>query len=172
MRKERGALATLQIYALLAAGVVLVGMGLTIYLYRSALENCRLEHRAFVAETKAVGEKAQREADAEKARLTKAKENADATAKRLAMELDVVRTRLRSERASRNLVSAAPAGSRSPQVACFNRADLGGALQRFEAGIISLLGEGDNAVSNLNVAKGWIRAVSPTREASETSASQ
>ena len=156
MRRQRGLIGGIGLYAALGAAVVIGGMGLWLKLQGNALERCRTEYASFVATAKALGEQAQKEADAEKARLTKAKETADATAKRLVLELNRTRDRLRAERANRDLVSAPPAGSDRPALACFDRSNLRGALQRFEAGIVALIGEGDDAVRDLNVAKGWI----------------
>ena len=159
MLRERGFIPGIGLYAVLAAGAVILGMGLWIKLQGNALERCRTEYAAFVAQAKALGEAAQKEADQEKARLERAKEKADETAKRLMVELNATRQRLRNERTNRNLVPPAPPASRRPQLACFDRTELGAALQRFREGVVRLVGEGDENTVALNSAKGWIRDV-------------
>jgi hypothetical protein len=54
---------------------------------------------------------------------------------------------------------AAPAGSRSPGLACFDRAELEQALQRFDAGISGLFDEGDTDAVGLNVARSWAASI-------------
>jgi hypothetical protein len=56
-------------------------------------------------------------------------------------------------------VPAAPAGSRSPDLACFDRAELEQALQRFDAGVTGLFDEGDTNAVGLNVARSWAASI-------------
>ena len=55
--------------------------------------------------------------------------------------------------------SAAPAGSRSVGLACFDRAELEQALQRFDDGISGLIAEGDADAVGLNVARSWASGI-------------
>ena len=56
-------------------------------------------------------------------------------------------------------VAAAPAGSRSPGLACFDRAELEQALRRLDAGISGLIDEGDAGAVGLNVARSWASGI-------------
>lgn len=87
----------------------------------------------------------------------KAKEEADAKAKRDTAQLHRTIARLRDERSRASLVPAAPAASDDPARACFDRAELDGALRKFEEGITGLLAEGEQAVIGLDAAKAWQR---------------
>ena len=59
------------------------------------------------------------------------------------------------------LVAAAPAGSRSVDLACFDRAELEQALQRFDDGISGLIAEGDADAVGLNTARAWAGGIRP-----------
>ena len=56
-------------------------------------------------------------------------------------------------------VAAAPASSRSVDLACFDRAELEQALQRFDDGISGLIAEGDADAVGLNVARSWASGI-------------
>ena len=56
-------------------------------------------------------------------------------------------------------VAAAPAGSRSPGLACFDRAELEQALRRLDAGISGLIAEGDAGAVGLNVGRRWAAGI-------------
>ena len=159
MRHQRGLIGGIGLYAALGAVVVIGGMGLWLKIQGDALDRCRTEYASFVATAKALGEQKQKEADAEKARLEKAKERADADAKRLVRELNATRERLHHERANRNVVPAASPTSSRPELSCFDRSELGAALQRFREGLVGIAQEGDQATLELNTAKAWAKDV-------------
>lgn len=69
-------------------------------------------------------------------------------------------TRLRADvkrlrNASASLVPPAPAGSPSPERACFDRADLTAAIRSYREGVLGLLEEGGAAVEGLDEARRW-----------------
>ena len=67
--------------------------------------------------------------------------------------------RMRDDRTRGRFVPAAPAGSRSVGLACFDRAELEQALQRFDDGISGLIGEGDTDAVGLNVGRRWAAGI-------------
>ena len=66
---------------------------------------------------------------------------------------------MRDDRARSRFVPAAPAGSRSVDLACFNRADLERTLQRFDEAVTGLIAEGDADAVGLNVARSWASGI-------------
>lgn len=124
----------------------------------------------FVGTVKAEGEAAKKLAEAKAAEDKRIKENSDHEYQIALAGLRADNQRLRDARAGSRIVPAAPAGSRSPDLACFDRPELEQALQRFDAGISGLFDEGDTDAVGLNVARPWaanIRAgMSPDNPAS------
>jgi len=115
--------------------------------------------KAFVATTKAEGEAAKKLADATAAEDKRIKESSDHEYQITLAGLRADNKRLRDARAGSRIVPAAPAGSRSPGLACFDRAELEQALQRFDAGIAGLFDEGDTDAVGLNVARSWAASI-------------
>jgi len=126
---------------------------------------------SFVGTVKAEGKAAKTLAEAKAAEDKRTKESSDHEYQITLAGLRADNKRLRDARASGRIVPAAPAGSRSPDLACFDRAELEQALQRFDSGIAGLFDEGDTDAIGLNVARSWaarIRAgMSPDSRASD-----
>ena len=113
------------------------------------------KYYTFVAETKAVGE-AQERATAAKTLADKlAKDTADATHTVAVNSLNATIKRLRLEHAGSSLVPTSAPGASRPELACFDRPELVGALRRFEEGVEAIAGEGDAATVGLNTARKW-----------------
>jgi hypothetical protein len=122
------------------------------------LDATKAEYKGFVATVKAQGEAAQTVAKAQAERDKKLKEGIDREHQTDIARLTADNQRLRNERAHTNYVPAAPAGSRSPNLACFDRTELERALQQFDKGISGILGEGDAATVGLNTARTWAQS--------------
>ncbi len=122
------------------------------------LDAAKAEHKGFVATVKAQGEAAQTVAKAQAARDLKLKEGIDREHKTDIARLTADNQRLRNDRARTNYVPAAPADSRSPGLACFDRAELERALQQLDDGVSRILGEGDAAAVGLNAARTWAQS--------------
>ena len=115
--------------------------------------------QAFVATVKAEGEAAQKLADAKAAEDKRKKESSDHEYQTTIASLRADVKRMRDDRARSRFVPAAPAGSRSVGLACFDRAELEQALQRFDDGISGLIAEGDAGAVGLNVARSWASGI-------------
>jgi len=115
--------------------------------------------QAFVATTKAQGEAAKKLADAQAAEDKRKKESSDHEYETTIASLRADVKRMRDDRARSRFVPAAPAGSRSVGLACFDRAELEQALQRFDDGISGLIAEGDAGAVGLNVARSWASGI-------------
>ena len=85
--------------------------------------------QAFVATTKAQGEAAKKLADAQTAEDKRKKESSDHEYETTIASLRADVKRMRDDRARSRFVPAAPAGSRSPELACFDRSELEQALR-------------------------------------------
>lgn len=67
--------------------------------------------------------------------------------------------RLRDARSSRSYLPAAPAGSRSPALACFDRSELEQSIKQLDAGLSGLTEEGDAATIAINSLRGWAQTL-------------
>lgn len=118
------------------------------------LDAVQAEYDGFVATTKAQGEAAKKLAEATAAEDKRKKESSDYEYQTTIASLRADVKRMRDDRTRASFVPAAPAGSRSPGLACFDRADLDGALRRLDAGISGLIEEGDADAVGLNAGRG------------------
>lgn len=105
------------------------------------------------------GELAQAAADAKVIEHQQLKEQSDHEYQTAIDNLNSNVERLRVARARRDYVPAAPSGSRSPELACFGRPELERTLRQFDAGLSSLVAEGDTAAVGLNIARDWAEHV-------------
>lgn len=119
------------------------------------LDAVQADYDGFVATTEAQGEAAKKLADAKVAEDKRNKESSDHEYQTTIARLDADVKRMRDDRARSSYLPAAPAGSRSPGVACFDRAELERTLQQFDNGISGLVAEGDADAIGLNVARAW-----------------
>lgn len=123
------------------------------------LDAVQAEYDGFVATTKAQGEAAKQLAEAAAAEDKRKKESSDHEYQTTIARLDADVKRMRDDRARSRFVPAAPAGSRSIGLACFDRADLERTLQQFDEAITGLIAEGDADAVGLNVARSWASGI-------------
>lgn len=151
-------------WAALAAGVVILALSVALKVQSSRLESEQQAHVAtqakfagFVAETKRLGDEAKAKADAQAKADKQAKEKTDASYKSDLANLADAYRRLRDSRAGAggSILPAPEAGSRSPERASFNRAELDLALRNFDTGVAGIVEEGDKARIGLDAAKRW-----------------
>lgn len=139
------------------AAVLIAGLGIAVKVQTSRLDAVKQEYATFKAEVKAAGEAAQKLADARTAADKLNKEKTDAKHKKAVADLAATVKRLHDERANSNLLPAAAPGSRSPEIAAFDRTQLERALSGFVEGTANLITEGSQAVIDLNAAKEWAK---------------
>lgn len=123
------------------------------------LDAVKAEFDGFVTTTKAQGEIAENLAKAKEAEHKREKEIADHEYQTTIAGLAADVKRLRDDRARSGYVPAAPAGSRSPGLACFDRTELEQALRRFDEEVTGLFAEGDADAVGLNVARSWAAGI-------------
>ena len=129
------------------------------YVQGLRLDALQSKHDGFVATTKAQGEAAKKEAEAKSKADRQLKESSDHEYQATIASLRTDVKRMRDARAGSRFVPAAPAGSRSPSLACFDRAELEQALQRLDDEVSGLIAEGSADAVGLNVARGWAASI-------------
>ena len=138
----------------IGASVAILGLSVAVKVQSSRLASCKQEYADFKADVKAKGEAAienARKIDSENA---KRKEKSDAERKRLIIANNGLADRLR-DNASRSSLPSTSGTAGIPETACFRRADLDAAIQRFTTGIAGIVTQGDAAVTDLDNAKRW-----------------
>lgn len=123
------------------------------------LDAVQAKFDGFVTITKAQGEAAEKLAKAKADEDKRNKERVDREYQTTIAGLAADVKRLRDDRARSGYVPAAPAGSRSPDLACFDRAELEQALRRFDEEVTGLFAEGDADAVGLNVARSWAAGI-------------
>ena len=123
------------------------------------LDAVQAKYDGFVATTKAQGEAAKKEAEAKAKADRQLKESSDHEYETTIASLRADVKRMRDDRARASFVPAAHAGSRSPGLACFDRADLEQALRRLDVGISGLIEEGDADAVGLNAGRRWAAGI-------------
>lgn len=145
-------------YAALGAAVVIAGLGIALKVQTSRLDAVRAEYAGFVAQTKAIGEAAEKAARQKEVDDRKRKEAADADLNRARRDLaglaDAYRG-LREQRARGGFLPAPAPGAGSAARACFDRAELERTLGAIDAGGGRIAEEGDQARLGLDAAKRW-----------------
>lgn len=121
----------------------------------SRVDAITAEYKGFIEAAQALGDAAQKEAAEREARDKVNKTKADNENK---LTLDTLRAdikRLRNARASSNYLPSAAPGASHPELACFDRAELESAVQRFDDEVTAIVSEGDEARVNLDTARQW-----------------
>ena len=141
-------------YVLGGAAIGLALMAGSIVVQTSRLSACKAEFASFKVQVEVLGREAQRVADAKEAADRLNKEKTDAKTVRLTTDLNAATQRLRDNaRSSFVLSRASPPGS--PDVQCYDRAGLDGALRGFAKGVAGLIGEGSKNSLDLRLAREW-----------------
>ena len=151
------------LYLVAAAFIIGLGSGGSAawWIQGLRLDAVQAEYDGFVATTKAQGEAAKKLADATAAEDKRKKESSDHDYQTTIAGLNADIKRMRDDRARSRFVPAAPAGSRSVGLACFDRADLERTLQQFDEAVTGLIAEGDADAVGLNVARSWAAGIRP-----------
>ena len=146
------------------AAVLIAALGIALKVQTGRLDAAKAEYAAFKVKVEILGEQAQMAAKTRELEDLATKKRADdenaKTKRDLAGVYDAYRS-LRAQRAGGSLLPAAATGSGSPDRACFDRAALDRGLEKadglLQEGAIGILQRGDQAIVDLNTAKGWAR---------------
>lgn len=136
------------------AGSLIAGYGAW-YVQGLSIDNLKSDHELQIQKIKNVGEIVQAKSDTIAATQEKAKEVADVDYKEDFARLNAELKRLRNERARTSYTPASPANSRSPDLACFDRAELEQAFRFLDSGISELVAEGDKSALRLSIGMKW-----------------
>jgi len=169
--KQRGFIALpLMAWGAIAAGAVILGLGIAVKVQTSRLTTSKAEtvavqskFDAFVAQAKAIGDAQNAKAKAIEVIDKQRKEKADYDNAKAQRDLAGVYAAYRSLRDSRTnpgsgILPPAASGSSDPTRACFDRAGLDSAISTLDRGVAGILGKGDSAIVNLNTARQWAKA--------------
>ena len=148
----------------LAGMALIAALGIALKVQTSRLDSVKAEYAAFTAKVEVIGEQAAKAAKTRELEDLATKKRADdenaKTKRDLAGVYDAYRS-LRAQRAGGSLLPAAPASAASADRACFDRAALDLGLAKadglLQEGAIRILQRGDQAIVDLNTAKGWAR---------------
>lgn len=152
------------LWGLVGVAVVITGLSVALWARGLQLDKARadlkLERAAFASfqsETARLGREADKAKAATEVQNKQAKEKADAKLTTTLAQLASTRRELRNERTrpGGGLVPPPSPGAEHPERACYDRAELTGALSRFEEGTEGLVGEGAEAVIKLDGVKLW-----------------
>ncbi|HEX4327022.1 MAG TPA: hypothetical protein VH105_09390 [Burkholderiales bacterium] len=117
------------------------------------------DYAAFKAAAVAAGQAAQQRAQAQEKSNQQAKDHADENHTNAVAGLNAQLERLRRAAAAGNTVPAAPAAARNPQLACFDRALLGDAVDGFVGDVTRQIASGAAATLDLNNARAWAQSL-------------
>jgi hypothetical protein len=120
------------------------------------LEAVQARYDSFVAQTKLIGEQAEKEAAARIAADKLNKEKSDAEYTKLSAANADLAKRLHNARSHIGYLPPARAASSHPDRACLARAEFESAIRRLDDGVSGLIAEGDAARIGLDVAKEWV----------------
>lgn len=160
MKRQRG---SLMIYGALAAGAVILAMGIALKVQSSRLdaskaetERVKAQFAGFVTETKRLGDEAAAKAKAKEKSDKALKEKVDAENKTLKRDLAAESERLRVARSGSSFLPKGTGAADSPTVTA-DRAKLEAALRDFDTAVARIVDEGDSAVVDLNAGRAWVK---------------
>lgn len=134
------------LHIVLISGVIVLVLGIALKVQSSRLESCKAEHKAFVSEV-------ERAAKEQELNFRAKKQKADDELKKLKSVNNDLSKRVR-DNASTSFVQPSTTTGK-PDLACFSRAELDAALQRFTGRTAELIVEGTENTLNLDNAKQW-----------------
>ena len=152
---QKGVIAGL--YIVLIFGAITLILGISLKVQSSRLESCKAEHKAFVSEVERLGLEAKEKAKQVEAQDKLRKEVADENLRKLRIANSELSKRVR-DNASASVLPQAPSGSRNPELSCFSRSELDGALSSFTRGTTELIIEGTEATLSLDTVKRWAQS--------------
>ena len=143
------------LYIVLAALLAFAGMGIALKVQTSRLASCQQASAAFVAQIKANGEAAEKEAKRVNAENDAKKAKYDKEIIKLRADRDALAKRLRDSAATSNLPETRTVTGKPDGTACFDRGILDGAIRAFTAGTAAIATEGQSAADELSNARAW-----------------
>lgn len=152
------------VWKLLGAALVVLGIFGYGAHWQGARDDAKIaakqaELDTFKATVAAQGKAAQLAADNQKAADLAEKEKADAAHQTAVAALNADIARLRLDSSAGRTVPTAPADSRNPQLACFDRALLGDAVDGFIGDVSRQVASGAAATLDLDNARAWAKNI-------------
>ena len=119
------------------------------------LDAVQARYDSFVAQTRIIGEQAQKDAKAKAETDQRTKERFDAEQKKLVAANTALAKRLLDTRSGGSYLPAASPGASHPDRACFNRTELDGAIRHLDVGVSGIVEKGNAARIGLDTARVW-----------------
>jgi hypothetical protein len=142
-------------YGAIGAAVVIIGLGIACKVQTSRLEALRQEYEQFKGGVEALGLAAKKAAAEKEAADIKRKADTDDLHRKAVDALTADLRRLRNEHTRGGGLSSPGAPAGSPDRACFDPAQLAGALRSLDEGVLGIVETGAKAVIDLDAAKRW-----------------
>ena len=140
----------------IAIAVVIGGLSVSLWVQNTRLASCKREFEVFKAEVKVLGDAQNAKTKLKDAENREIMEKANAENLRTKSALTIALNSLRSNPNSGRLPEA-PASSKRPDLACFDRAEYQRAYGEFVKEIRGLADEGTESAIDLQTAKSWVR---------------
>ena len=146
-------------WAAVAAGVVILGLGIAVKVQTARLDAVKAEYATFKAEVKVLGDAAIAAAKVREAEDKQRKEKADAQNAKSRRDLDGLYAAYRSLRDQRRSgsgeMSTTATFTPSADRTCFDSKALAESIRGYETGVLGVIEQGDSAIADLNSAKKW-----------------
>ena len=147
----------LLLYGALGALLIIAGLAISLKVQTHRLASTKAEYATFVAQTKALGEIAQVKADKQNADFKLLKETVDRETKLNNDKLALAAKRLRDNNTHRSYLPGITAGSKHPDIACFDRADFDAATRELARSVSEIAIQGEQATIDLDAGKTWVK---------------
>jgi hypothetical protein len=144
-----------EIYGIAVAALVVAMFGAYFYGHHVGYMDEKAEYDKFVAKVEAQGEIAKQAAAKKEADDKQAKKDADDANRTTIAALTLTIDRMRAQRPAGGNVPAAPAGSKRPDLICFERAAYQSAYGGLVKEVRGLADEGTKSTVDLDTAKSW-----------------
>lgn len=141
-------------YIMLGMSMIVLGLGIALKIQTARLDSVKAEYWAFVADVKTKGDIAKAKADQENKLNQERKDKADREYQKL-LASNAALKRLRDARPATSGLPQAPADSKRPELACYDRAEFSRAYGELVTEIRAGADEGTESAIGLNVAREW-----------------
>ena len=122
------------------------------------LASCKQEFATFVAQVQAIGDAQIAKNKAKVAEDKAIKSRIDNENSKLRNDNATLAKRMRESSASRSTVSYLPASTSRPTLACFDRAELDTAVERYQSDLLGIAEKGAAATVDLDAGKDYVKA--------------
>ena len=135
--------------------MAIAGLSMAVWVQTSRLSAAQTRYNSFVENVRVKGEQAEKDKVSRETKDRLNKEKVDADYLKDIAARDATISRLRAQRSGSSFVPPASPTARSPEKACFGRAELERAIFELDAEVYGIVKEGDDSRIGLDTAKKW-----------------